>query len=415
MSHEASLGSWPVRRTRFAVQWRTNAIATTLLWTSWLATQQAAAKDPPKGVFDAPPALSTSLGDDIVIAPEHLETEPNSHRKPHGEFAGTPLPVVNPTIGNGLGAVGMYAQSLRATDKQSPPSIFGGGLFLTDNGSRGAGLGTKLFFNEDRFRLTAGVGRAKLNYDFYGVGNETGEKDISIPISQSATAFVTEGQVKVVERWFAGVRFQTVKTTVGLEFELPESDIEIPSIELDSRVAAIGLHIQRDARDSIFYPRAGSNLDVMTNFYSGALGSDFDHDAYLISYANYGALGDRVVLAYRVTACGISGRAPFFGLCRLGSDKDLRGYEAGRYRDRRLLAGQIEYRRSLPNRLGFTVFTGAGAVAPRFQDFHFSSVRPSIGAGVRYTLAERSGVNLRFDVAVGSDGLVWYVSMGEAF
>jgi outer membrane protein assembly factor BamA len=268
---------------------------------------------------------------------------------------------------------------------------------------------------EDRFRLMAAVGKARLNYSFYGIGNKEGKGDVSIPIGQSALALVTEWQVRVVERWFAGARFQTSKTRIGLDFDLPETEIEVPVLELDTRTAAIGLHAQRDARDSIFYPRRGSVLDLMGRFFTEEVGSNFEFQSYTVSFTDYRSMGDQAVLAYRMSACAVEGRPPFFSLCMLGNDADLRGYEAGRYRDRRMLAGQIEYRRRLPRRFGFVVFGGAGEVAATLRDFNLSNIRPGVGAGIRFTLAERSGINLRFDVAVGQDGPAWYISMGEAF
>ena len=42
-----------------------------------------------------------------------------------------------------------------------------------------------------------------------------------------------------------------------------------------------------------------------------------------------------------------NGRVPFYDQCLLGMSQDLRGYEAGRYRDRRMLAAQAEYRREV--------------------------------------------------------------------
>ena len=196
--------------------------------------------------------------------------------------------------------------------------------------------------------------------------------------------------------------------------ERPELADKIPPIERNTRTAAIGLHIQRDGRDSVFHPRGGSQLDILGLMFNSAIGSDFGFESYELSFAKYHGFGEKTVLAYRASACAIGGKAPFFSLCSLGNSRDLRGYEYGRYSDRRMWTGQVEYRRQLPKRLGFVLFGGAGAVAHELGDF-FSNTRPSAGGGLRFTLAKRTGINLRFDVAVGQDGPAWYVSMGEAF
>jgi outer membrane translocation and assembly module TamA len=120
-------------------------------------------------------------------------------------------------------------------------------------------------------------------------------------------------------------------------------------------------------------------------------------------------------MAYRVKAGAVSGRVPFFALCSLGNAADMRGYPMGRYRDRRILVGQAEYRRELWWRFGFTVFAGAGQVAPTFKDLTWSNVRPGGGAGLRFTLAPKNHINLRVDASVGQGSHAWYVGIGEAF
>jgi hypothetical protein len=120
--------------------------------------------------------------------------------------------------------------------------------------------------------------------------------------------------------------------------------------------------------------------------------------------------GCRITIAYRH-----SGDAPFFGLCALGKSEDIRGYEVGRYLDRNFLATQAEYRLQLPRRFGLVAFGGLGEVAESFGRFNARNLRPSFGAGMRFMLASRSKINLRFDYAVGRDSSAWYVGLMEAF
>jgi len=126
------------------------------------------------------------------------------------------------------------------------------------------------------------------------------------------------------------------------------------------------------------------------------------------------AAGSRVV-AYRAAVCAIGGDAPFYALCKLGNSQDIRGYAVGVYQDRRMIVGQVEYRRELPWRFGLAAFFGLGEVADSFGDFNGDDILPGGGIGVRFLLAEQNHINLRVDYAWGRDSSALYVGLLEAF
>jgi outer membrane translocation and assembly module TamA len=134
-----------------------------------------------------------------------------------------------------------------------------------------------------------------------------------------------------------------------------------------------------------------------------------------MAFQQYFALGKRQVLAYRVRACEVNGHAPFFSLCMLGNSSDLRGYPLGRYLDRRMLVGQVEYRREIWWRFGASAFMGAGQVAPTFTSFTASNTRPGGGVGLRFTVAPKNHINIKVDYGLGQGSHAWYVGIGEAF
>jgi len=121
------------------------------------------------------------------------------------------------------------------------------------------------------------------------------------------------------------------------------------------------------------------------------------------------------VLALRAYGRFTAGRVPFFDLCLFGAGSDLRGYTAGQYRDRMMLAAQAEYRLELPKRFGLVAFAGVGEVAPSLGEFNTKDLLPSAGGGLRYTIATKNHVNLRLDYAVGKDSTALYFGVGEAF
>jgi len=76
----------------------------------------------------------------------------------------------------------------------------------------------------------------------------------------------------------------------------------------------------------------------------------------------------------------------------------------------------VEYRHSLPWRLGFVLFGGLGEVIPDdTQRFGSSAFLPAAGAGARFQLSTRYHLNLRADTAWGRDSRTWTLGIGEAF
>jgi len=94
---------------------------------------------------------------------------------------------------------------------------------------------------------------------------------------------------------------------------------------------------------------------------------------------------------------------------------ELRGYPAGRYIDRKMLATQGEYRLVLPWRFGVVVFGGLGEVAPTISSFRADNILGSAGVGPRFSLSTKYHVNLRADFAWGKNGRTFSMGMGEAF
>src|SRR6185295_10940972 len=109
--------------------------------------------------------------------------------------------------------------------------------------------------------------------------------------------------------------------------------------------AAIGVHVQRDKRDSTFYPTRGSLLDITADFFDQWLGSKRQYQVYKVAYNAYRAIGEKQVLAYRGMICAANQSVPFYDLCLYGTRSDLRGYTGGEFQNRRQFATQAEYRR----------------------------------------------------------------------
>ena len=85
------------------------------------------------------------------------------------------------------------------------------------------------------------------------------------------------------------------------------------------------------------------------------------------------------------------------------------------YYDNNFLGTQIEYRFPLVWRFGMTTFAGLGEVFNQPSDVTLSSLKYSVGAGIRFAVNPAERLNIRFDYAYGKEGGYYYVSVAESF
>jgi hypothetical protein len=73
------------------------------------------------------------------------EKKPKTNDKkkfdPNGSFVVAPLPIVSPALGTGIVPVLGYITPIPAKDKAITPSVIGAGGLISNNGTRGFGLG----------------------------------------------------------------------------------------------------------------------------------------------------------------------------------------------------------------------------------------------------------------------------------
>jgi outer membrane protein assembly factor BamA len=178
----------------------------------------------------------------------------------------------------------------------------------------------------------------------------------------------------------------------------------------------VGAAVTRDTSSNRFYPTGGTFFSFTSDFFSRGLGSKYSFQSYKTTFDYYSSLSEKQILAYNAFFCATGGTPPFYGNCIYGTNNELRGYTAGKYFTRYLLATQLEYRLELPKRLGLVVFGGLGGVIPGGdQLLETSKFLPSGGGGLRFLLSKKYHVNLRADIAEGTDGHTFSLGVGEAF
>ena len=237
-----------------------------------------------------------------------------------------------------------------SSDRVSPPSTLAVAGVVTSTRTYALGVGGLLNLSEDRYRLTFLVGGARARYQFFGIGPAAGAAGRSVWFSQRGNALFVQGMRRLKWNVFAGLRFS--RRQIKADTESPLTSLlpdppPVPPIQsqlnLSITTAALGIRMERDTRNDMFYPTRGARLDGRVDFFGPYVGSRFTFQSYQFEADRYLSLAKRHVLALRAMGCGVTGdHVPFYELCQFGWQGDLRGYQTGRYRDRAMFATQGE-------------------------------------------------------------------------
>ncbi len=332
-----------------------------------------------------------------------------------GSIVVAPLPIVSPAIGAGIIPAAGYIFPLSKNDSISPPSTVGAAGLITDNGSRGFGIGGQLFMKENKYEITSIYVHGNVNYNLYGVGTAAGDANLKLPLDQSGNLYFGEVLRRIPWQFFVGPRFWTGDSVVTVRPSNGETAAPA-DLGLHTTLRALGLQLSRDTRPNHFYPTAGMFTQFTSDFFAKALGSKYTFQSYRFTFNKYWIVGKNQVLAYNLFNCNTGGDPPFYGNCIYGTNNELRGYEACRYLDRYMIATQVEYRVSLPKKFGLAAFGGIGEVVPGGKEiFRMDNFLPSIGGGPRFELSKKYHLNLRADFARGKDSWTWSMGTGKAF
>ena len=124
------------------------------------------------------------------------------------------------------------------------------------------------------------------------------------------------------------------------------------------------------------------------------------------------------VLVLRVLVEAVTGDVvPFIDLPRLGGSEYLRGYPSGRFRDRAIALGTVEYAWDLGNYLGAYAFVDTGRTWSTLADVDGPGLRDlRVGYGAGVQVHSRTSFLTRLQLAASADGDVFFeLALSPAF
>lgn len=328
-----------------------------------------------------------------------------------GSWVFVPIPVANPTIGNGLQVAALYLHPKTSQNPKAPSNTSGIGAMVTDGGSRLIGAFHDGSYADDRYRIGAFAGKGKFELTFYGIGDAGSNAAQPHPYEMKGTVAQVRGAAKLpgTEAWFVGLTYLYVDATLTV---LTSQIVPpLPDLPLPLRNAGLGLNLTYDSRDSNYYPTQGQYFVASGMKFSSSWGGDSSFDKGDVVYNAYLPMSSSSVVALRIRLQATSDDTPFYQLATL----DMRGFSRDRYRDNYSLSAAAEWRHRLAPRWGMAAFVEAGQVAPDPGALGSGRTITSYGGGIRWRASADRDLNVGVDVAISTDDRAVFIQIGERF
>ena len=284
---------------------------------------------------------------------------------------------------------------------------------ISTNGAKIFSARFNLFGSNDQTRMIGDWGARNMPDHYWGVGYSSGR---NLPKSDSTTRyrrnwwrFYQKIMVRVEKNFFLGPILDFSRTQASELNSLMQEDPAVLEFGTNIRSTGLGIVAAFDSRDMPVNAYNGFYLDFSLSYYDDFLGGEQQFQVLELDYRQYKQLGDkRRVLAWNLKSRSGFGEVPWPELSQLGNPFDFRGYFWGRYRDRSMLLGVVEYRhmfdRKRPNKkgktqtpFGFTTWSGLGAIGKDITQFN--NWLPVFGLGFRFETQPR--MNVRVDYGLG--------------
>ncbi|MDO1448077.1 BamA/TamA family outer membrane protein [Rhodocytophaga aerolata] len=333
------------------------------------------------------------------------------------QFIAYPTLAYSPETGLEIGVSSLYLYYARkdTTNRLSEVAAF---TFITLERQYGLWLDHALYTHQNKWFVLGRLRFQRFPLLYYGIGPQTPSQYQAV-VDANAILLRERFLRKVKGSFYAGLEVDYQQLT-NVSFERNPEFVDQPNPvgSEGSRNLGIGLGLVYDNRHNVLNVRHGFFAETGFLRYTRALGSNYTFTNFFFDTRYFHPIARKQVLATQVFALFNNGNVPFNQLALLGGESVMRGYYLGRYRDKNLIASQVEYR-WLPfpfsKRFGGTLFVGAGNVAPGLGEFRFQSVKVSGGGGLRFLLFPKKDVFTRLDFAFSKESNGFYIFIGEAF
>lgn len=344
-------------------------------------------------------------------AEEEFHEQLNKEKKQQ-RWSAFPIIASNPEVGVMLGGMLFHFFPTEKADQQA--STIDLYAFGTTEGQYLLAITPNLFLADNTYKVSATFSGNYWRANFYPIGNNSQD-------DKEQYDSTNYGISVNAERYFFN------SFTLGFIGRYTNSDMDIESGGMldsgdiygakDGEYTGAGLTLGYDTRDNTNAPHRGAFAQYQYINYNKNLGSSLDFDSHALDLRYYfkSALTKDSIVALAAKMQSTTGDVPFRYLPSPDGTFILRGIENGRYKDRRGLSFQTEYRFPVKGKFSGTVFADFAQVANEFDDMSLDKTKTSIGTGFRYALNPEQRFNVRADFAWVDGGFGMIINVREAF
>ncbi len=336
-------------------------------------------------------------------------------------------PSVSPEVGFMLMGGGLVSFKLDKQNKFVQPSSIPFSFGFSTNGSALFNIRPSLFFKNDKNRIMGDLWMKDMPDNYWGIGYDAAsspsESDSTTKYHRNWWMVNLKFIHQFKKNFFGGLLFDFNQTKATDLNEMMEDDENVNLYGALIQNWSIGLLFQYDSRDLTINAYEGLFIEVSSNLYKS---KGFEKPTYQIFVADYRQYKQITrpgrTLAWQIKSRIGNDEVPWTEMSQLGTPFDLRGYLWGRYRDKNMILGILEYRHmlmrktprkdgSMMSRFGFVSWLATGSVGNNFTELdHWL---PNAGVGLRFEVQKR--MNARIDFGIGNDTSALYISFNEAF
>lgn len=314
----------------------------------------------------------------------------------------------------GVSSLYIYSANQDLNNRLSEIKAF---TFYTLENQYGVWLDHALYTDQNKWFFYGKARYQSFPLLYYGIGSDS-PKEHTARIDGQYTLLKERFLREVVPSLYFGLELD-YQRLAGVAYQDTSTGTQLPEIGTNgSTNIGFGLGVLYDNIHNALNPREGLYSEWAFLRYSPGLGSDHAMTSYIIDNRIYHPIKENTVFAAQLYGQFTTGDAPFNMLSLMGGESLMRGYYLGRYRDKNLVAGQVEYR-ILPfegsKKWGASAFLAAGQVFSEDSPFELGKFLPTGGLGVRYLIFPEKDIYTRIDVAFTQEGPGFYFFIGEAF
>lgn len=358
-------------------------------------------------------------------------------------FLPIPIIITSPAIGYGGGVAGVFLHESSAQTEQRKAQAkdnFEGGAQLmtpamtviaaagTTNGSWVVGAGHRRAWLQDKVRYMGGGGLGQGNINIYkNLGsNDTQHIPLSFETETQFIAVTQHLQYRLPDsNWFIGAKQLWSKSMLSSKNTYADGLINLTGLA-EMNNSGLGLSIEYDNRNNLFFPTQGYSLKSDYMFYRTQFGADYNYDTFSFQGKAYYSLADKWGLAFAA------------GYEMLNSDAlllpptlkpyiDLRGIAAYRFQGDQVITAQTQLSYRIDNRWTLLGFYGLGQTKNTSKSINNCKLTCQIstqertektyayGTGVRYQIARRYGLHIGIDLGFSEQEKALYFSLGSGF